>query len=138
MMMMMIGGPTWPPKGKIHYASNRWKRHFLPLSSKDHDDQDNDPTWSFGRGKTVCLSFVAQSVRLLGCRAKMLASPMMIAWVGRHAFRQVLMSLNPGRFLREPPEKRKNQRRMFSKMYIRQVKRIKTAKVKRTQCYTMA
>ena len=89
MMMMMIDDTTWSPKGKIHHASNRLEAHFLPLPSREI--------------RTVGLSFVAQSVRLLGCRAKMLASMMRMTWVGRHVPSlnpQVLMSLNGGRFLR--------------------------------------
>ena len=95
---------------------------FIQITRLDDDDGDrrphvatereirsihNDPR-VVERDKTVGLSFVAQSVRLLGCRAKMLASLMLGAWVGRHAFRQVLMSLKGGRCLRESPPMRKN------------------------------
>ena len=76
---------------------------------------------SFERDKTVGLSFVAQSVRLLGCRAKMLASMMRMTWVGRHvpsSNPQVLMSLNGGRCLRGAAPDEEESTMDVSKMIV--------------------
>ena len=110
-----------------------------PAVVEDRDDQATTPRGRFGRGKTVGLSFVAQSARLLGCRAKMLASMLMGAWVGRHAFRQVLMSLKRDAvFAWSQPNEEESTKDVFEDDVFQRANGLRLRKQKITLLYTMA